>query len=255
MEQSHYHLFNEIQESHWWFQARNQIVASILNKHLAALPHDSRNNSGVQRCLIDVGCGTGAMLPMLARFGRVYGIDSEPEAIALCRQRGCADVFLSDETQWQDKQFDVLTFFDVIEHVDDDSGILSHYLRWLKPGGLVMITVPAFMFLWSEHDEINHHRRRYTKKQLARLVAANGLQLDQISYYNSLLFPPIALVRVLKKLAPKKARPPRSDFELSSPLANAVLKGVFASERFWLRRFSFPAGLSLLCVARKQSAA
>ena len=103
------------------------------------------------------------MIPILAKFGKVYGIDSSPKAIEICQQNAFSDVYLDNDPQWQDRRFDVLTFFEVIEHVERDLDFLNHYLQWLKPGGLIFITVPAFMFLWSEHDEINQHERRYTR--------------------------------------------------------------------------------------------
>ncbi len=249
MEDRHYLLFNEIQSSHWWFQARNQILRALLNEHLHRRPALT-GTAGL--ALLDVGCGTGAMLSMLREFGTVTGVDASPRAVALCRQHGRNGVFLDSDPAWQDTRYDVLTFFDVIEHVDDDAALLTHYLRWLKPNGLVVITVPAFMWLWSEHDEINHHRRRYSKTSLLRLLHATGLQPLRLSYYNSLLFLPIAGLRLLQKAWPSPPHPPRSDFELLRPM-NRWLQSIFAAERFWLRRGSFPVGLSLVSLARRKA--
>lgn len=246
MEDRHYLLFNEIQASHWWFQARKQIMRVLLDEHLHSRPVLTNTTN---LALLDVGCGTGAMLPMLREFGAVTGVDASPRAVALCRQHDCNRVFLDSDPAWQHARYDVLTFFDVVEHVDDDAALLAHYLRWLKPNGLVVITVPAFMCLWSEHDEINHHRRRYSKSRLRRLLQATGLEPLRLSYYNSLLFLPIAGLRLLQKTWPSRPHPPRSDFE-TLPAKNRWLQAIFAAERFWLRRGSFPVGLSLVCLAR-----
>ncbi|MDZ7269816.1 MAG: class I SAM-dependent methyltransferase [candidate division KSB1 bacterium] len=247
MEDRHYLLFNEVQDSHWWFQARNRIMRTLLAEHLCDRQTRSRP-AGL--ALLDVGCGTGAMLPMLREFGAVTGVEISSQAVTLCRQRGHHRVFLDSDPAWQQTRYDVLTFFDVLEHVDDDAATLAHYLRWLQPHGLVVITVPAFMWLWSEHDEINQHRRRYNKTHLRRLLQVTRLQPFRLSYYNSLLFLPIAGLRLLQKALPARRQPPRSDFEKLCS-ANRCLEAIFAAERFWLRRHSAPLGLSLLCLAKR----
>jgi hypothetical protein len=152
-----------------------------------------------------------------------------------------------------------MTFLDVIEHVDDDAAFLMKFAAQLKPGGLVMITVPALMLLWSDHDVLNHHRRRYTARQLHDVVLKAGLVPERITYFNSLLFPIIASVRLamrlknslLTRLGGNRRSPARTDFERNIPSINGLLKMIFASERFFLRRFDFPLGISLLCVASK----
>ncbi len=246
MEDRHYLLFNEIQDTHWWFRARNRILRTILAEHLHSLPSPPTDFA-----LLDVGCGTGAMLPMLHEFGAVTGVDRSPQAVAICRQRGHAAVFLDDDPIWQQRRYHLLTFFDVLEHVEDDAALLARYLSWLAPHGLVMITVPAFMCLWSEHDEINRHYRRYHKAGLQQLVQTVGLKPLRLSYYNSLLFLPIASLRLLKKALPSQPQPPHSDFQILRP-ENRWLEAIFAAERFWLKRHGLPVGLSLLCLARRK---
>jgi len=251
MEECHYLLFDRIQTEHWWFVARAKIVETVLTRHLGPPPSPDNVRVTEERLLADIGCGTGAVLPILSRFGRVFGIDSSSSAVEICRERGFADVYLPDEPEWQPHSFDVLTVLDVIEHVDDDRDFLQHYLHWLKPHGLLLLTAPAYMSLWSEHDDINQHRRRYTKKQILALVEEAGFRPCQLSYFNTLLFPAIATLRFAKKLIHLRSKSPRSDFELTTPALNSLLQPIFASERHWLKRFSFPFGLSILCVARK----
>lgn len=254
MEQEVYHLFSEIQATHWWFVARRRILADVLQRYL--------RDKKPQR-IAEIGCGTGAMLPLLAQFGEVWGLDNSPEAVALCAQKKLSHVYLDNDPAWRQTQFQGMAFFDVIEHVPDDAAFMKNYLAQIEPGGWVIITVPAFMFLWSEHDVLNRHYRRYHAAQLRRTIAAAGLQLERISYFNTLLFPAIALVRLATKAVRALTRRDhgnghaalRTDFERNVSFLNQPLQTLFACERFALRHFSFPFGTSLLALARKPAPA
>jgi len=254
MEEQVYQLFSKIQKSHWWFVARQIILEDILEQRVAG-------KSGLR--IADVGCGAGALLPMLSQFGETWGVDDSPTAVEICRRENFSKVYLDADPAWREARFDVMTFLDVIEHVDDDVGFLRNYVSQLKPGGLVMITVPALMLLWSDHDVLNHHRRRYTSKQLHEVVSKAGLAPERITYFNSLLFPIIASVRLSMRLknffittfGSNRRSPARTDFERNIPSINGFLKLIFASERYFLRRFNFPIGTSLLCVASKATIA
>lgn len=250
MEQEVYQLFSEIQTTHWWFVARRRIVADILQNFLAK--NDTRR-------IAEIGCGTGAMLPMLAQFGEAWGIDNSPEAVQLCTKKNLPHVFLDRDPAWHSASFDGMAFFDVIEHVPDEVAFMKNYLAHLRPGGWAVITVPAFMFLWSEHDVLNQHHRRYNAPQLRRAIAAAGLQVERITYFNTFLFPAIAAARFATKTIRALARSKRqngsahlrTDFERNISFLNAPLQTVFAGERFLLRRHDFPFGTSLLALARK----
>lgn len=254
MEQEVYHLFSEIQATHWWFVARRRILADVLQRYL--------RDKKPQR-IAEIGCGTGAMLLMLAQFGEAWGIDNSPEAVQLCAHKNLPHVYLDGDEAWQREQFEGLAFFDVIEHVPDDAAFMKKYLAQLVPGGWVIITVPAFMFLWSEHDVLNQHHRRYDAARLRRTITAAGLHLERISYFNTLLFPGIALVRLATKALRALSRrdrsnghaPLRTDFERNISFLNHPLQTLFACERFALRYFSFPFGTSLLALARKPAPA
>lgn len=249
MEEQVYQLFSKIQKTHWWFVARRIILEDILKQRLSM-------KSGLR--IADIGCGTGALLPMLSQFGETWGVDDSPTAIELCRRENFSNVYLDDDPAWRRSQFDLMTFLDVIEHVDDDVSFLKNYLSQLKPGGLVVITVPALMLLWSDHDVLNHHRRRYTARQLRDVILEAGLVPERITYFNSLLFPIIALVRLAMRfknhlqahINRAHRQPAHTDFERNLSSLNGLLKVIFASERFFLRRLTFPLGTSVLCLAR-----
>jgi len=257
MEEQAYQLFSEIQTTHWWFVARRIILEDLLK----------RNLKPAQRLRIaDIGCGTGALLPMLAQFGETWGVDDSATAVEMCRRQNFSNVYLDSDPAGVPSQefraagqFDLMTFLDVIEHVDDDVGFLKSYLGQLKPGGLALITVPAFMFLWSDHDRLNHHRRRYTADRLRQVVEHAALAPYKISYFNTYLFPFIALVRLTmrlqnflrRSLGVKNRQEAHTDFERNIAPLNGLFKMIFSSERFVLRHGSFPVGTSLLCIARK----
>ncbi len=249
MEQQVYSLFSEIQATHWWFVARRRIIADVLQKFL--------RTRATQR-IAEIGCGTGAMLPMLAQFGEAWGIDNSPEAVQLCLNKKIPHVYLENDPAWRATQFEGMAFFDVIEHVPDDVAFMKNCLAQLQHQGWVVITVPAFMFLWSEHDVLNQHYRRYNAPQLRRVIAQVGLQLERMTYFNTLLFPAIAAARMATKtvraLSPKKQQGTanlRTDFDRNISFLNQPLQILFASERFGLRRCNFPFGTSLLALARK----
>jgi SAM-dependent methyltransferase len=237
-----YEEFAAVEREHWWFQGRRAIVADVLERWLPPPPLR----------ILDIGCGTGEMLDMLTHFGDVLAMDSSPAAVAFCHERfgTTAEVvqgYVPDDLP-TGELFDVVSAFDVIEHLDDDRVALRRLRSLTAPGGMIVVTVPAFQFLWSAHDVRNHHRRRYTRPELrARLLEA-GYEVPLISYFNTFLFPPAALGRLLQRLRRVDHTP--ATFSLPSSPANAGLKRVFAAERFVLRRGRFPFGVSILAIGR-----
>jgi 2-polyprenyl-3-methyl-5-hydroxy-6-metoxy-1,4-benzoquinol methylase len=258
MDPSLYHAFYEIEDRHWWFSGRRRIVDTLLRRFLGAHKNDSAPRETLR--ILDVGCGTGGMLPVLSRHGRVTGIDQEPLALDYCRRRGITDVHLQ-ESYDAPAAFDVVTLFDVLEHVDDEAGFLKKVGRWLRPGGLLLLTVPAFPMLWSAHDELNQHRRRYTRASLLPVLEAAGFQVEGASYFNMFLFPVAAAVRLLAGKPPstnsRAGHPSASEEKRALDLlriggSNTLLSGLFGSERHLLGRMNLPFGMSLYAAARKR---
>lgn len=243
MDASLYHRFYEVEDRHWWFAGRRAIVAAELRRHLAP--------GAGERRILDVGCGTGGMLPILAPYGAVSGIDMEPLALDYCRKRGFTDVALQQGYE-PERPFDVITLFDVVEHVPDEAGFLRLLSGWLKPGGLLVVTVPAFQWLWSRHDDLNHHQRRYTRGGLVAALTGTGFRVERASYFNFLLFPVVVATRFFER-PPRPGTPPEEEVlkHLAIGGLNEPLTRVFSSERHLLRVGDLPWGVSLLAVARR----
>ena len=246
MEHEVYERFFWAEDSHWWFRARRRILDSVLARLYP--------RGGLK--IADVGCGTGGMMKMLSRFGRVTGVDEAPEAREYCRERGFTNVLTQEVWEEDRTLYDLVTAFDVVEHVEDDVGFLSRLHRKLEPGGTILITVPAYQFLWSVFDEMNHHKRRYSRGRLLRGLGQAGFRVERSSYFNTLLLAPVVLVRFLEKLTKpgvegeeEKAKSLDRWFKVG-PL-NRPLEAIFASERHWLEHSSFPMGSSILAVGRK----
>jgi 2-polyprenyl-3-methyl-5-hydroxy-6-metoxy-1,4-benzoquinol methylase len=240
MEERLYQQFYDIEDKHWWFKARRAILMAYLAQRV--------NITGGLR-LLDVGCGTGAFLADASRYFDVYGTDNAPEAIRLCKERGLTNLYVGTlDVYSAPKPFDVITLLDVIEHTDDDLDILRRARSLLKDGGHVLITVPAYQWLWSVHDEVNHHRRRYTRTRLEDVVTKAGFAIEHMSYFNAILFPIAAVRRVIARALHTREA---GDFEIPGTITNTILRRVFGLERHLLPRMSFPFGLSVLCWATK----
>ena len=235
-----------LEDRHWWFVARRRILAEALTRCID-LPASAD--------ILEAGCGTGGNLPMLVRFGRVRAIEPNAEARALAAKKGDFDIRdgrLPDGLPFAPGSFDLVAALDVVEHLDDDVTSLRGLADLLRPEGRMLITVPAFAFLWSEHDVQHHHKRRYTKARLLRAVADAGLAPVAASYFNTWLFPLAAAVRIAKNLLRIKG----VDDDAMPPAAlNRLLAAVFASERGLIGRVSLPFGLSILMICRKRPAA
>ncbi|MGQ0506088.1 MAG: class I SAM-dependent DNA methyltransferase [Myxococcaceae bacterium] len=242
MEPSLYAAHARLEDNHWWFNGRRAVVREVLEQRLGG--------DAQKRRILDVGCGTGGMLGMLRTFGEVEGIDSSDEALRYARQR-MGDAVPLGKGQLPDgipagQRYDLITAFDVIEHISDAVESLRAIRKALKPGGALVCTVPAYQFLWSAHDDANHHQRRYDAGLLRAHLAASGFKVQYLSYFNALLFPPIAAVRLLHKVLPEKGG---EELDETTPWINAVLTVLFSSERHLLKRTTLPFGVSLIAVA------
>lgn len=239
-----YDLHRELEHHHWWFVARRQIVLSLMRAHLP--PGELR--------LLDIGCGMGGLLPHLAELGEVAGVDPSMQAVEHARQQSGADVrvgALPDDVPFEAAGFDAITLLDVLEHIDDDAAAARRIAELLKPGGLLFVTVPAYPFLWSEHDRLNEHRRRYLPRDLRQVLARAEFRVRFLSFYNTLLFPGIAAVRLLSRL--RRATSTPSVGLVPEPI-NGALRALFASERWLLRRTALPVGVSLVAIAERSAA-
>lgn len=233
------------EENHWWFLARREILLSVI----ATLIEQGQLPSPPMQ-ILDYGCGTGGLTKALSVFGEVSGVDFSPEALDYCRKRHLNQVrSIQSPDELPSGQYDLLGSFDVLEHVEDDLGLLRHWRRAIKPEGLLFITVPAYRWLWSGEDTVSQHIRRYTYRELKTKAEAAGFDIVRLTYFNSLLFPAIAGVRLFNRfLRPHTLD--RSDVAPASPPINTILCRVFAVERQILKKMNFPCGISLLLAAR-----
>jgi SAM-dependent methyltransferase len=235
--------FAAVERTHWWFTARRDILLSVTERNVAP-----------GAAILDVGCGTGYFIEAVRDRYEAWGIDPSPISVRMCRERGLDRVVQGtayDLSSVGERRFDAIYFLDVIEHLDDDARALGEAIRVLRPGGLVVITVPAFMFLWSDHDVVNEHRRRYDRPRLASLLADVGLRIERLTYFNFYLFGLAGVDRMANRLFQRRVS---AELQVPNPLVNRLMGKAFRAERHRVAdpsRRPFPFGLSLLAVARK----
>jgi SAM-dependent methyltransferase len=240
----------EVEDAHWWFASRRAIVDRIIGR--LGLPPDA--------AILEPGCGTGGNFPMLARRGQLYAIDADESAIGFAQSRGLAWVtrgFLPEAIPFGDRRFDLVVMTDVLEHLDDQTGTLRALHARLRPGGWLLMTVPAMAWLWSDHDVTHHHRRRYRASELRALVSACGFDVRYLSYYNFLLFPVIAGARMWQRVGARdrKGAGRRHDLAMPPAAINSILQRIFSSERYLVGTARIPFGVSLIVLARALPAA
>lgn len=244
MEKHLYAEHFELESKHWWCVSKKKIILSFIHKYLLKKQNPQ---------ILDAGCGAGLMLPSLQNIGSTFAMDYSEDAVEFSKKLFNGEVrrgWLPDNVPYKDKTFDAIICLDVIEHIDDDLKSLQTLNHILSDQGVLILTVPAMQFLWSKWDDLNHHKRRYHKAQLKAVIEKAGFEIQKISYYNSLLFIPIACVRLLKNALNNDSD--KSDTELPGPLMNAILKGIFSAEEWLLKFISFPVGVSLIVVANKK---
>jgi len=250
MDPQFYREYYTLERNHWWFKARLRILESIVKQKIA--------KTDAKLKILNVGVATGATSEMLSNFGEVTSSEYDKDCCDfLLEKTGIEAVNASlTELPFADNSFDLICAFDVIEHIEDDALAVAEMHRVLKPGGHYFVTVPAFQFLWSNHDVVNHHFRRYTKPQLNQLFTDKQFQLADSSYFNFWLFFPIAAVRFLLNLLPKKkgTETSGSDNEVlsSSGILNKLMFSIFHSEKALLKTgIRFPFGVSIFSLGTK----
>lgn len=224
---------------HWWFRGRLAVILASLRSALPPRPVR----------LLDLGCGTGNVLAALGQFGDAVGMETHPDLVAAARAAGL-DVRvgrLPDDLVVPPGWAEVVLLLDVLEHLDDDAAALGTARRALREGGLLVATVPAYQWLWSAHDVALGHRRRYTAGGLHRLVETAGFSVVRLSYFNTLLFPAVALTRAWRRWRGDT----RHDLRRPAPALNRALERLFALERHIVPRCALPFGGSLLLLARR----
>ena len=236
----------EVDEHHWWYRGRRRIIAAELAQ-LPIPPHAA---------ILDAGCGSGRTMVELVELGEVHGVELDPEAVEVARARSAGEIVVGrlEELPFGDDTFDLITCLDVIEHTPDDRVTLNELRRVSKPGGWLLLTVPAYQALWSTHDVANHHFRRYNRRTLRAAALAAGWSVDRMTAFNSLLLAPAAAVRLAqRRRLGREEESYTPDLKLGPEWLNGVLEQPLRAEARWLTRGrTLPAGLSLLAVLRNR---
>jgi SAM-dependent methyltransferase len=244
MKTRQYQELYDLEETYWWFVGRRSLVRQMVERHVGK----------AHLRLLDAGCGTGGTLSRMTGLGELYGFDFSEFALSLCRDRGFSLLTAGDLTAlpYQSGAFDVLLSCDVLEHVDEDRVGLAEMARVLKPGGHLVITLPAHAFLWSEHDEALAHRRRYSAKEVRVMLQEAGLEVVKLSPVVTVAFLPILAFRLGQRLRRHTSDEPKTDLRILPRPLNNMLIGLLSFENWLLRFTNLPVGTSLVAVARKR---
>ena len=238
----------ETEAQHWWFRGRRDVVRTVLRR--LTLPPRACTR------VLEIGSGTGGNFDMLTEFGSVSGVEMDKTARDLAAKKtgGPFDVRAGrcpDDLPFDRERFDLICFFDSLEHIADDVGSLARMRDILAPGGTVVATVPAYQWLWSAHDVFLHHHRRYSRKSLIASVKAAGYRVESITYFNALLLPLLIAVRIMDR---QLRRNRSTGNAVPSSAFNESLYRIFSAERHWISRGALPCGVSLMVVLKAEKA-
>lgn len=244
MESDLYKEMFETEEHHWWFAARREIVLEMIHRY-------SDDDNGLR--ILDLGCGCGYTLLFLSgHYKDVIGLDNSDDALQFCRVRGIKAMkgSLPDDVPFEKGSFDVILLMDVLEHVENDRGTVAAAAELLKPGGIIVATVPAHRFMWTRRDDFHHHLRRYSKAEGEKLFDAPSLSRKLLSFYNTILFLPMLANRLAGKILNLDKEGP--DIWMPAKPLNFLLEKIFAGERHLLGRIPMITGASLIAVYEKK---
>lgn len=237
MDQSAYIKMREVEDDHWWFRARRDILQHVIKKRIS---------TSQPLRILEIGCGTGGNLAMLGRFGSVVGLEMDATAAQKAIARDNAQIVRGQiPDNLPAGQFDLVAMLDVLEHIENEGPALQCIRQNISERGHLLITVPAYKFLWTNHDVVMHHYRRYTMSLLRRRLETNGYTVSYINYFNTILLPLVATTRFLKRALNKTS----SDLTIPSPWMNTILYRIFAFEKRLLPACPLPCGVSVIAIA------
>jgi SAM-dependent methyltransferase len=246
MENEEFEIMYRIEQSHWWFRGKQ----FLLKQNLRSLD----TNASEKGRILDIGAGTGIILKLLQDFGETYGIELSLQAIKYLKRRELKRIISADADDplpFKDDTFTIITCLDVLEHLEKDVRLLKEMIRVSKPGGYILVAVPAFDIFWSSHDVALHHKRRYTRRKILQTVHDMNCKIIKASYFNFTLFLPILAVRTFKSIFFHNEQA-ESDFFMSLPnFMNKLLEFLYKVEIRCLKFMNFPFGVSVLLVLRK----
>jgi len=247
MESIEYQRMFDLEDHHWWFQGRIDLMRRMVLKHCPPV-------SGRRPRLLDLGCGTGLFLTDQGRDMIAFGLDFSAEALEFTRTRGVSGLVCADSQlmPFVSESFDIVTAFDLIEHVERDDALIAEAYRVLRPGGVLLMAVPAHPYLLGEHDDALHHKRRYSWNQFDRLFDPSIWSRRRMTWTFSLIYPVAALVRSIRNILPRSDNP-TADTNLTPTWLNRVLLGWHRLENTWAETHDLPFGLSILTVREKNA--
>ncbi len=242
MKLEHHKITHEYEIGHWWYRVRREIVHDIISKNCSQTANLR---------IADIGCGGGALAKEMEHYGVCTGVDPSQESLDSCRKRGLSDVVLgtAENTGLPDNAYDVVTCLDVLEHLEKEDGAIAEIHRILKVGGVGIVFVPAFMFLWGTTDVSSHHYRRYRLPEIVEKLEGVDFEILKKSYFNTLLFPLIAFFRISVRILSINVD---SEVSMGNSFTNEILYQIFSFERRLLRHTNLPFGVSAMVIVRKK---